>query len=54
MEKSKWRKGYQLRYATNKKMKKGQNNNNYKKQTCNQKIGKEEILHSGLCIQSRQ
>ena len=33
---------------------KGQNNNNYKKQTCNQKIGKEEILHSGLCIQSRQ
>ena len=55
----KWRKvngvkGYQLRYATNKKMKKAKNNNKYKKQTCNQKIGKEEILHSGLCIQSRQ
>ncbi|MFR6561429.1 MAG: hypothetical protein ACLUR5_05105 [Eubacterium ventriosum] len=41
----KWRKvngvkGYQLRYATNKKNEKGQNNNNYKKQTCNQKIDK--------------
>lgn len=26
-------KGYQLRYATNKENEKGQNNNNYKKQT---------------------
>lgn len=42
MEKSKWRKRLSAQICNKQENEKGQNNNNYKKQTCNKKLAKKK------------